>query len=51
MALRGKLTRRKNLRRNAEPDDKAAVKSENEDAPRTINGIRVPKALTIIRQG
>ena len=38
---------RRKPRTDAKPDDKA----KNEDAPRTVNGIRVAKALTIIRQG
>ena len=42
---------RRKPRTDAKPDDKAAIKAENEDAPRTVNGIRAAKALTIIRQG
>lgn len=47
MGLRERLARRKSPRL----DDKSAVKAENEDAPRTVNGIRAAKALLIIRHG
>ena len=38
-------------RGEAKPEDKREAGSPEEDAPRTINGIRVAKASTIVRQG
>ena len=53
MAWLSKLTRRGRPHDDVEPDGQGAPKAENEDedAPRTVNGIRAAKALLIIRQG
>ena len=51
MAWLSKLISRGKPSNDAKPGSKDAPKAENEDAPRTINGIRAAKALLIMRQG
>lgn len=49
MRLLKKLAWRRKPPENAKPNDKTA--SEDAERPRMINGIRVAKASTIMRQG
>ena len=42
---------RRKPRKTPKPDAKNTPKSESGDAPRMINGVRVAKASTIVREG